>query len=262
MANFDVNNFVIDRVIRGAMYSSKDNSYLWGVNQITNPSLSVTTETSQAVDALGVAIATFNRAKNAEFSAENSIFDLPLLAAQQGTEKQIATSTSKITVPAFETIEIADETAVTLKHTPVDDVTEIFILNGDGTLGVRYAAGSEVTKEKFVYSNGTITLPTGLKAGTQLFVAYEYEAEEAVQVEATATEYPKAGKFIMEVLGTDVCDSTTMIHAYVVFMNAKLNADVDIDFTTEGTHPFTLVAQQAYCDSKKSLFKIIIPKED
>ena len=66
----------------------------------------------------------------------------------------------------------------------------------------------------------------------------------------------------MEVLGTDVCDSTTMIHAYVVFMNAKLNADVDIDFTTEGTHPFTLVAQQAYCDSKKSLFKIIIPKED
>lgn len=259
---FDTNNFVIDHVIRGVMFSNADGSYMWGVNQITNPSLSIQTDTSQAVDALGVAIATFNRAKTAEFSAENSLFDLPLLAAQQGTEKKIASSSAKVLTPALETINVTGATSVTLKHTPVSDIKEIFVLKGDGTFGTRYASGVSATAEKFVYSDGTITLPTGLKPGTQLIAMYDYEAEEAVAVEATASEYPKAGKFVMEVLGTDVCDTTTLIHAYIVFPNAKLNADVDLDFTTEGTHPFTLVAQQDYCDSKKTLFKVIIPKED
>ena len=39
---FDVNNFIIDHVIRGAMLSQTDNSVLWSVNQITDPSLSIT----------------------------------------------------------------------------------------------------------------------------------------------------------------------------------------------------------------------------
>ena len=50
MANFDLSNFVIDRVIRGMMVSNSDDSILWSINQITNPSLNVTTESADAVD--------------------------------------------------------------------------------------------------------------------------------------------------------------------------------------------------------------------
>ena len=32
---FDVNNFVIDRVLRGIMTSTNDGSYLFSMNQIT-----------------------------------------------------------------------------------------------------------------------------------------------------------------------------------------------------------------------------------
>ena len=90
---------------------------------------------------------------------------------------------------------------------------------------------------------------------------YEYESQNAVAVSGDAVNFPKAGKFIMEVLGTDVCDPTTLIHAYIIFPNAKLDANVDITFATDGTHPFTLKANQAYCDSKKTLFSIVIPQE-
>ena len=55
---------------------------------------------------------------------------------------------------------------------------------------------------------------------------------------------------------------TEKIHAYVVFPNAKLDANVDLSFTTDGNHPFKLIAQQSYCDSEKVLYKIVIPKED
>lgn len=216
---FDTNNFVIDHVLRGLMTSTADGSVMWSINQITEPSLSVTSETSEAVDALGTTIATFNRGKKAEFSANNSIFDLGLYAAQNGVEKEIASSTKKITVPAFETITVPAvvTSAISLAHTPKATPQEIYLLKGDGTLGEKLTYSSSAAAGKFQYSAGAITLPSTAVAGTEYFVPYEYEAEEAVAVTGDAVNFPKAGKFVMEVLGTDVCDPTTLIHAFIVF---------------------------------------------
>lgn len=261
---FDVNNFVIDHVLRGLMTSSADGSVMWSINQITEPSLSVTSETAEAVDALGSTIATFNRGKQAEFSANNSLFDLGLFAAQNGKDKEVASASATITTPAFETIDVKDgEDTVTLKHTPNAQIEAIYALKGDGTLGTKYTVDTTATATTFVHTDGTatLTLPSDLVAGSQLFVMYMYEAENAVAVTSDSINFPKAGKFIMEVLGTDVCDPTTLIHAYIVFPNAKLDANVDISFTTDGNHPFKLIAQQAYCDAKKVLFQIVIPEE-
>ena len=44
----------------------------------------------------------------------------------------------------------------------------------------------------------------------------------------------------MEVLGTDVCDPTTLIHAYIIFPNSQLDANVDVIYTPDGKHPFNL----------------------
>lgn len=260
---FDINNFVIDHVIRGVMEDG-NGEYLWSVNQITDPSLNVTTEEAEATDALGTPIATFNRGKQADFSANNSLFDLGLFAAQNGVEKQVASSSDKITAPAFETIDVkSGDTEVTLAHSPVADIAVIHYMNGDGSLGKAYTAGSSTSDTQFVYNkeDHKITLPTNLAAG-QIFVMYEYETENAVSVTGDAINFPKSGKFTMEVLGTDTCDTSTLIHAYLVFPNAKLDANVDISFTTEGNHPFTIKCQQKYCDSQKILFKLIIPEED
>lgn len=261
---FDINNFAIDRVLRGVMVSAADGSVMWSINQITDPSLNVTAETAEVVDALGTPIVTFNRGKQAEFTANNSLFDLGLYAAQQGREKEVASEEKTIKSPAFETIDIAKgATTVELKNTPVEEIKEIFALKGDGTFGTKYTLAEDATAGEGVFSisDKTITLPTDF-AGDQLFVMYEYEATEAVAVTGDAINFPKAGKFIMEVLGTDVCDVTTLVHAYIVFPNAKLDANVDVSFTTDGNHPFTLQAQQAYCDKEKVLFKVIIPDEE
>lgn len=266
MANFDVNNFAIDRVLRGLMTSSKDGSLMWSVNQVTDPSLSITAETSEVVDAIGSTIASFNRGKKAEFSANNSLFDLSLLAAQQGKEKEVATSTEKIVAPAFETITVpkTNTTPVTLKHKPLVTPSAIYQLKGDGTLGEKLVYSASAATGKFTYDDTThaITFPTAAVSGTEYFVQYDYETEKAVAVTGDAINFPKAGKFIMEVLGTDVCDQSTLIHAYVIFPNAKLDANVDVSFATDGNHPFKLIAQQAYCDAKKTLFQIVIPDEE
>ena len=257
-----INNFAIDRIIRGMMYSTADDSYMWSINQITDPSLNITSETAQAVDALGSPIATFNRGKTAEFTANNSLFDLGLFAAQNGTEVKRASAGKPITTPKFEEIKFETGTATyTLSETPTEDPEILYLLNGDGTLGQSYESAAEASATKFVYDsvNNTITVPTSAEAGNIFFLYYEYEMQSGSSVTGTAVEFPKAGRFIMEVLGVDVCDPTTLIHAYLVFPNAKLDANVDLSFTTDGNHPFTIQCQQSYCDPEKKLFDLIIP---
>lgn len=241
---FDLNNFVIDRIVRGIAVSQGDNvklgisagDVLFAINQITNPSLSCTSESTDAVDALSVPIATFYRSKAAEFSAENALFDMNLLATQSGTKKKVASSTSKIDTPCFQTIDITEATSYTLSHTPKTGTTpKVYVLNGDGTLGDKVEIASAAADKKIALAGTTVTVvigEAGYTAGSQLFFMYDYEADGstgngAVEVANTANNFPVGCKFIMEILGADVCDQTNLIYAYLIFPNAKLSPDFD-----------------------------------
>ena len=256
---FDMNNFVIDRVVRGIALSQTDDSVMFSLNQITNPSLSCSSESTDAVDALGTPIATFYRAKNAEFSAENAIFDMNLMATQSGTTKQVASDQEKIVSPAFETIDIDGSAAYTLNHAPIGEIKYIYALNGDGTLGTVFTKSTSASASNFAISGSTLTPPTGLNNGDQLFVIYEYEASKAVSVTNSAVNFPKGCKLVLEVLGCDVCDSTKLVFAYLIFPNFKISPDFDWNIQTDGTHPFSGKAMQDYCDKEKKLFTMIIP---
>ena len=254
---FDLNNFVIDRVVRGIAVSQGKNEklgiekgdVLFSINQITNPSLNCTSESTDAVDALSVPIATFYRAKSAEFSAENALFDMNLIATQSGTKKQVATAATTIDTPCFETIDIeAGKTAYTLTHLPVAE-PKVYVLKGDGTLGEKVVVGSAANGTTIVISEKAVTIGDGYAAGSQLFFMYDYVADGtsgngAVEVMNSANNFPVGCKFIMEILGADVCDQTNLIYAYLVFPNAKLSPDFDWSIATDSTHPFSLKAMQ------------------
>ena len=266
---FDLNNFVIDRVVRGIAVSQGDNAklgiqagdVLFSINQITNPSLNCTSESTDAVDALSVPIATFYRAKTAEFSAENALFDMNLIATQSGTVKKVAASTATIEAPCFETIDVTAETAYTLAHTPLA-TPKVYVLNGDGTLGEKVAVETNANGKVIAISGKNVTLAAGgYGAGSQLFFMYDYNADGstgngAVEVMNSANNFPVGCKFIMEILGANVCDQTNLIYAYLVFPNAKLSPDFDWSIATDSTHPFSLKAMQEYCDKEKKLFSI------
>jgi hypothetical protein len=223
---FDLNNFVIDRVVRGIATDMKTGDILFSINQITNPSLNCTAESTDAVDALNVPIATFYRAKTAEFSAENALFDMNLLATQSGTTKKVASTDTKIVTPCFQTIDIEDgKTSYTLSHTPkVNTTPKVYVLKGDGTLGEKVEITTTAADRKIAIAGTTVTVvvgETGYTAGEQIFVMYDYEADGsekngAVEVANSAKNFPVGCKFVMEILGADVCDQTNLIYAYLV----------------------------------------------
>ena len=248
--DINMNNFVIDRVLR-AVGKSKDGDVLFAINQVTNPSLSVTSETSEAVDALGSRIAVFNRAKSCEFSAENALFDMALMAQQAGSEEGVTRGEVK-KVPAFDPMENGK-----LAHTPANaDALKIYELNGDGSFGVEIKRSADAgTDGGYVLgAENAVTLPEGKKC----IAVYEYDADKAVAVVNSATEFPKACQLILEVLGCDVCNQEELIYAYLIFPNFKISPDFDWSMATDGTHPFSGTAMQNYCDEKKELYKLVI----
>ena len=268
---FDLNNFVIDRIVRGVALSQKDDSVLFSIYQIQNASLNCASESTDAVDAMGTPIATFYRAKSCEFSAENALFDMNLMATQLGTSKKVASATSKIIAPAMESFTVVEGGKYNLKHVPVSAPTEIYAVNGDSTFGVKYTKATSASDTQFSFADRTITVMAnadketfddpskGIPVGTEMFVMYEYETDKAVEIVNSAKNFPVGCKFVMEVLGCDVCDQTNLVYAYVIFNNAKLSPDFDWSIATDGTHPFSMKAQQDYCDKEKRLFSIIVP---
>lgn len=248
--DINMNNFVIDRILR-AVGKSKAGDVLFAINQVTNPSLSVTSETAEAVDALGSRIAVFNRAKSCEFSAENALFDMGLMAVQAGSKDGVIRGAVK-EVPAFDSMENGE-----LAHTPVPaDAVKIYEVNGDGSFGAEVKKSADGgTDGGFVLAG---TKVTGLAEGKQYMAVYEYDATEAIAVVNSASEFPNACELILEVLGCDVCDQEKLIYAYLIFPNFKISPDFDWSIATDGTHPFSGMAMQNYCDTKKELYRLVI----
>ena len=261
---FTVNNLVIDRIL-GAYGMSKEDDILFSINQVTDASLNVTSESAEATDAVGNTIMTIYRAKKAEFSAANALFDLDLMAVQSGSEKLTAATDKVIPVPAFEELDVEGVTSYKLRHTPIDDVVKVYALNGDGSLGNSYEQSTAASAIAFAYSNGTVTLPTGLAAGSRLMFIYEYnangaEGNGAVAVVSSAKEFPSTCKFVLQALCYDPCDQQTKIYALIIFNNFRISPDFDWSIATDGNHPFSGVANVDYCNANQELFRVVIPE--
>lgn len=263
MANekHNLNNIVVDRVLRG-VFSDKNDNIIFSLNQVQNLSLNQTSESQEVTDALGVSIMELMRAKALEASAENAIYDFSLLASQYGTEKVTATAEAMLTVPAMESFD-AVGTEYTLKHTPVKDPTAIYALNGDSTLGVKYVAGTAASNTEFTYADGKITLPTDLEAGTELFVMYEYESENAIEIVNSANQFAKMGKMTFECLVYDVCDPETKMFAYLILPRFQLSNDFDWSIGGDSqTHSFSGKAMVDYCSKDKKMVRVVVVDDE
>ena len=88
--------------------------------------------------------------------------------------------------------------------------------------------------------------------------AIEYAYKAFNEVDYAADKFPSVGKFVLEVLGHDICDAQTEYVAHVIMDNAKLSCDIDVTLNATTTDDFKLTALPPYCASSKSCFKIVI----
>lgn len=255
---FNPSELILDRVRYLTAHDLTDRKMFMRLSSLEEPSLNCQAEGEEIVDALGSLITTLYRAKKADFSASNSLISLDLAAAQYGTKKEVASSTSKIIVPTFETIDVASgTTTVTLKHTPVNEIGYIYQL-ADGEIATTYKASSSATATEFVVGdNGAITVPTGMTG--KLYVEYDYEEENAVRVVNRTDKFPEACSVKIYAYFRDKCNENLVYSGVIICNKAKLNPEaIELALTSTGKHPFTFQMMKDYCDDSSELFSIII----
>lgn len=263
----NLNNIVVDRVLRG-IFSDKNDNIIFSLNQVQDLSLNQTSESQEITDALGVSIMELMRAKSLEASANNAIYDFSLLASQYGTEKVAAAEGKELTVPTMESFEVEADAEgnikqYSLKHTPTSEIKAIYALNGDSTLGAKYVKGTAASENEFAYADGKITLPTKITAGTEMFVMYDYKSANAIEVVNSADKFAKMGKMTFEVLVYDVCDPETKIFAYLILPKFQLSNDFDWSIGGDSQqHAFSGKAMVDYCSKNKQMVRVVIVDDE
>ena len=256
MANLNLSNFIVDRVISGVGYRS-DDSVLFKMDQCQNTSITCGSESTDIVDNVGSPIMTLYRSKTCEISGENAILDFNLTAVQMGTEKNIAAEDATIVVPAQEVFEAKDG-AYTLKHEPIALPAFLYALNDDSSLGEKYS----LEDGDFAVDGLEITLPAGVVDGTQMFVSYEYRASSAVEIVNSAKNFPKSCKLVLRVLGYNPCNKDNKLGAYVIFPSFEMSPDFDLSLNVGEAQSWSGKASQDYCSKDKRLMSIVVVDED
>lgn len=265
---FDINALAWHKVMRISGFHSSTGAMLWSLTQVRDLNLSVTVENELVIsDAMGSPIMKFENGKTCMLTGTNAIFDLGLLAAQNGTTKTLSSATSFngfaneiVTVPASGTI--------TLKHTPASaaaaGIPYVFKLRGDDGHSTQYAYAAAASATEFAFSGTTFTPPTGLTAGTRLLIPYYYTADatdEAIRVMATAKDFTTACRVVVELLAHDPCNVSSKHYAMIIFPNGKLSSAYELGMASDAGHPFSIEAMQDYCDATKKLYEFIVPED-
>ena len=215
--------------------------------QITEPSLSFTSETEEIMDARNNVVMVLQNGRGATFGASNAFFNTSILAAQVGSSVKDSTGS---TITKFEMVTVDDNGAANITYTPVGDCV-VYELNTDGSFKTATASTSVTVAEKAL---------TGGVKGAKYLVVYDIEAPAGEQITALADAENELLDITAEVLLRDLCSQE--IYFAFLFMRGKLSGETEWGMARDGAHAFEVTAMPAYCDAEKKLVDIVIVKDE
>ena len=265
---FDINALAWHKVIRISNFHSSTGAMLWSLTQVKDLNLSVTMDNELVIsDAMGSPIMKFEQGKTCTITGTNALFDLGLLAAQNGVSKALS-SGATFKSWANEIVAKPGSGAITLKHTPAAaaaaGIPFIYALRGDDGTSAAYTYAAAASATEFTFTGTSLTPPTGLATGTRLLVPYQYTADsndEAVRVVADGVNFTTPGRIVIELLAHDPCNVSSKHYAMIILPNGRLSGAYEIGMAADSGHPFSIEAMQDYCDAEKKLYEFIVPED-
>ena len=285
----DLSTFVPERPIY-AVGEQADGSLSWMTNQLQDFQISVSSEEDTKTDAQGNTIFSISRAKSCDVSFTTPLFTLEIVAAMNGSEKQVASVGHEIAVPKFETVKLtatADKvviggtyTTINLAHyvrnsgtagTPVYKISAAYLTkDGSTRKKLELSDGEHATAGKFTLTKGNPSTPTpdtvellnaDYDAGSSILITYEYESAAAIQIVNSAEEFPVASVVKVLVRGYDVCDKTSPIYAYFIFPAAKFQTNYTLGMALDQNIDCNLTCSYDYCSDERELYRMVIAGE-
>ena len=259
-------NYAFDRAISVAATYVDDNKaketkkgqLAFWAEQITEPSLSFTSETEEIMDARNNVVMVLQNGRGATFGASNAFFNTSILAAQTGGKVESIGDDDFIT--KYEMVSLDKDGAGEISYTPVvvdeeEDAPSVAIydLENDGS----FATADENKTAKVDVATRKLT--GGVQNGKAL-VVYNIKAPKGEKITALADAENELLDVTAEVLLRDLCDQT--IHYAFLFMRGKLSGEAEWGMARDGAHAFEITAMPAYCSAEKKLVDIVIVKDN
>ena len=215
--------------------------------QITEPSLSFTSETEEIMDARNNVVAVLQNGRGATFGASNAFFNTSILAAQVGS--QVKDSAGGDPITKFEMVSLDKDGKGKITYAPVGEVV-LYDLADDGSFKTATASTAAT------YTEGAITGT----ANSKVLAVYEIAAPTGERITALADAENELLDVTAEVLLKDLCNQS--IHYAFLFMRGKLSGEAEWSMARDGAHAFEITAMPAYCDADRKLVDIVIVKDE
>ena len=258
---FKIDNYVIDRVLRAYLLDNDDN-LIGYLDQLTDTSIELSAETTDVNDAQGSLIKRFYRAKSAQLSATNALFNFGVAGLVTGSELIYAADGTTFTMPMSAVVK-AGET-VTLAGV-VDGSIKVYGLTTSGSATKAYAKGTTASAREWSIDASNVLTPPTATGETQYFVYYTKTVTSGQKFINKADEFPKAVKIRIEVLGYDVCATTSQTPQLMVIAgdNFQLSTDTTIQIGGDNQSiDFSGQFASSYCSVDKELFSIMMCEAD
>lgn len=176
------------------------------LTQLSEATLEVTAESTDAVDKDGTLIKRFWKAKTGTFTATNAMLNLNVMGLMSGSDKKVASAQNILKdVPGLAIVKIGANQQANLAGY-VDGTAKVNYLYNNGTMGDTVpASGYTITTS----GDGTTFEITGAAPGddiNRVIVRYDRDATAGVAVLNKADKFPQTMRVILKVLVVDPCD--------------------------------------------------------
>lgn len=236
--------FALDRVLSVAGTDVIDGKVLFLADQITDPSLSFTSETEDIVDAMNNVVMVMENGRGATFGASNAFFNTQILAAQVGGE--VTSGATEIT--KYDIVTVGKDSKAKLSIAAKGESAKVYKLSSDGSLTTAEAIDGAIAE-------GVVTA-TGAAEGDKILVVYTAEVTASEKISAFADAKNKLMNVTAEVLLRDLCKEE-LYYAYLI-MRGKLSGEAEWGMTRDGNHAFEIRCFPEYCGDKKLVDVIIV----
>lgn len=262
--SFKLDDIIIDRIQMAVAESPTTGELLYTLTQLSEATLSTSSESKDAKSAEGSLIKKFYQGKAGTFSATNAMINLNIVGAASGSEKTVATSAAPIRMPKIVIVNQGTTTYDLVgdsSDTVVEGTITVNELGNNGTLGKAYTLSSSASATTFSVTDNVVTLPTDTTVD-RFVIKYERNSQNSVSITNSADKFPSTIKLTLKALAIDPCTPDVLRPCYIILPSFQVSPDLEITLTTEGTLNYTGDLQIDYCSANKKLYEIVMSGDD
>lgn len=232
---FTIDGVIIDRIQYGIAEDFSGNP-LYVLTQLSEASISVTSESKEARDATGTLVKKFYTGKTGTFTATNAMIDFNIMAESTGSPKEVASSSAKIKMPGVKTVSVGKATTVTLPGVITDGNISVMCVAPNGTMTKVYKKDTSASEEAFSITGEILTLPTDSAAVGSYVIKFDRDVANGVKVSNRSDKFPRTIKLTLKALAVDPCDPSTVRSCLIVLPSFQVSPDVELTLSTEVTN--------------------------